>query len=174
MNPLEIAVFCLALNVYHESRGEPIEGQYAVAQATMNRAGYNRKKVCEVVIAPAQFSWTINGVWWLKGKPHLNPNYRPKNGPENGHAWKMAVQVARASFIFGKVDVVGDATFFHTVDVWPHWAPHVEYVKTIGAHRFYRGDGKYRPENLIKVVHSLYVERPAVSHMVNYDDRGIE
>src|SRR5688572_26685042 len=28
---------CLAENVYYESRGEPLDGQYAVAEVTMNR-----------------------------------------------------------------------------------------------------------------------------------------
>jgi len=137
---LMVAVICLALNIYHEARGEPIEGQYAVAQTTMNRAGYDRRKVCEVVTADRQFSWTIEGVWWMHDKPYLSPRYRPADLD----AWKIAVRVARISMVRGKIDVVGDARFFHAVSIRPDWVPHVEFVKTIGGHRFYRGDGKIR------------------------------
>src|SRR5262245_13587588 len=43
-------LLCLARNVYFEARGEPLAGQYAVAEVTLNRrgtAGFPRT-VCEV------------------------------------------------------------------------------------------------------------------------------
>src|SRR5712691_9885631 len=42
---------CLARNVYFESRGEPLAGQYAVAEVTMNRtvSGRYPATVCGVV-----------------------------------------------------------------------------------------------------------------------------
>jgi spore germination cell wall hydrolase CwlJ-like protein len=150
---LTVAVICLALNVFHESRGEPLEGQYAQAQVTMNRAGYDRKKVCKVMLAEDQFSWTTEGIWWMHDKPYLSPSHRPKNGPENNYAWSIALRVARESLVRGRVNVVGDATFYHvcSLNPEPRWVPHVEFVKVVGAHCFYRGDGKFRAENLIKV-----------------------
>src|SRR5919106_4678476 len=55
---------CLARNVYYEARGEPIAGQYAVAEVTMNRKASPRypKTVCEVVYQKEAFSWTELGV----------------------------------------------------------------------------------------------------------------
>ena len=35
---IKTAILCLALTVYHESRGEPQAGQYAVAEVVMNRS----------------------------------------------------------------------------------------------------------------------------------------
>ena len=61
---------CLAENVYHEARGEPIDGQYAVAEVTMNRVASKHypSTVCEVVYQEnfdvirkrnvSAFSWT--------------------------------------------------------------------------------------------------------------------
>lgn len=51
---------CLAQNVYHEARGEPISGQLAVAFVTLNRTDDARfpTNICDVVYQRGQFSWT--------------------------------------------------------------------------------------------------------------------
>ncbi len=51
------AMLCTALNIYWESRSEPLHGQHAVAQVTFNRAQRDPSKVCKVVFEPKQFSW---------------------------------------------------------------------------------------------------------------------
>lgn len=53
----------LTQNVYHEARGEPLEGQLAVAQVTLARLAsgkFDRGNglIDGVVFAPGQFSWT--------------------------------------------------------------------------------------------------------------------
>jgi hypothetical protein len=42
---------CLTKNIYHEARGEPVDGQYAVAEVTMNRVASKHypNTVCDVV-----------------------------------------------------------------------------------------------------------------------------
>jgi spore germination cell wall hydrolase CwlJ-like protein len=52
----------LAKNIYHESRGQSIRGQYAVAIVTMNRveSGKFPNSVQKVVTQPGQFSWYRN------------------------------------------------------------------------------------------------------------------
>src|SRR5260221_6400587 len=64
---------CLAENIYFEARGEPLDGQYAVAEVTLNRTGAQNfpHKICEVVHETrwdpnrrrfvADFSWTELG-----------------------------------------------------------------------------------------------------------------
>ena len=47
---------CLALTVFHESRGEPLKGQYAVAEVVMNRSADRNLDVCDVVYERKQFS----------------------------------------------------------------------------------------------------------------------
>ena len=56
-------IHCLALNIYHEARGESLEGRLAVAAVTMNRVRDKRfpDRVCEGVWQPRQFSWTHDG-----------------------------------------------------------------------------------------------------------------
>jgi len=54
---------CLTDNVYHEARGEPIGGRYAVVFATLERMLNKKsnefpKSICGVVHQPWQFSWT--------------------------------------------------------------------------------------------------------------------
>lgn len=55
---LKTAIFCLALNIYFESRGEPEIGQIAVAHVTNNRAIKNNSSICTEVFKKGQFSWT--------------------------------------------------------------------------------------------------------------------
>ena len=71
---LSAAVICLALNIYHEARGEPIEGQRAVASVTLNRTLDPRwpSTVCGVVYDPQQFSWTSHPRLSLNPKPSLS------------------------------------------------------------------------------------------------------
>src|SRR6185437_16274691 len=85
---------CLAENVYYEARGEPLDGQYAVAEVTLNRtrALHFPHTICEVVHEArwdparrrmiADFSWT-----------ELGEQY-----PADGIAWKQALKVANAAY----------------------------------------------------------------------------
>ena len=67
-SPFEVR--CLARNIYHEARGEDIDGQIAVAQVTLNRVDSPRypNSICDVVYHDkgprawdCQFSWTCDG-----------------------------------------------------------------------------------------------------------------
>ena len=51
---------CMALNIYHEARGEEPLGQVAVAQVVMNRVQHDwfPDTICDVVYQGSQFSWT--------------------------------------------------------------------------------------------------------------------
>ena len=57
------AVRCLAGAVYFEARGEPLAGQYAVAQVILNRAKSGRfpTDICSVVTQRGQFSFIRGG-----------------------------------------------------------------------------------------------------------------
>ena len=50
-------ILWLALNIYFEARNQPIEGQYAVAHVTLNRAAQTKRSIKAVVLEPGQFSW---------------------------------------------------------------------------------------------------------------------
>ena len=116
---IDAALLCLSLNLYHESRGEPIEGQFAVAQVTLNRAKRDPEKVCDVVRARNQFSWTI--------KP---------TGVADKAAWATAQAVARLSFHMA--DFTGGAEHYHALSVYPAWAPTMTVSGQWGNHIFYK------------------------------------
>lgn len=58
---------CLALNIYHEARGEVTEYSYenwlVVAMITRNRIDnpYYPNKWCKVIYQPSQYEWTSDG-----------------------------------------------------------------------------------------------------------------
>ena len=93
---------CLAENVYFESRGEPLDGQRAVAEVTLNRqrAPNFPHTVCEVVYDArwdpsrrrivAHFSWTeLDGL-----------------STPTGPAWEEAKKVATAAFANSRTRVL--------------------------------------------------------------------
>src|SRR5258708_25200738 len=104
MLDLSVPLICLALNIYHESRADPLEGQLAVAVVTINRAHRKKNKVCSVVFAKAQFSWTDMEDWY----------------PYDEKAWQRSLVVARLSWEIG--DFTRRSTHFHTFKVQPKWS----------------------------------------------------
>lgn len=117
---LDWAIVCLALNVYYEARGEPVEGQVAVALTTINRAKATQCELCDVVFHSDQFSWTVG---WKKKKP-------------TGPAWEKAMEVAIASLYMQ--DFTQGATHFHAEYVNPYWAEGEAPIGRWGTHLFYK------------------------------------
>ncbi len=115
---------CLAIAIYYESKGEPLDGQLAVAQVVLNRveAGRFGDGICSVVTAPKQFSFVQGGV--LK-KPAYNAQ------------WETAKAVALIAVGGGWPEIVPDATHFHATRVSPGWK-RLTRVATVGRHVFYR------------------------------------
>lgn len=120
------ALTCLALNVYHEARSEPIQGQLAVAQVTVNRAASARypDSICDVVYQRKQFSWTHDG---------------KSDKPKEQEAWAMAQAVAYSVAQGHSVELSERVLHYHADYVRPHWARGEEPVATHGRHLFYEG-----------------------------------
>ncbi len=117
---------CLASAVYFESRGEPLEGQLAVAEVILNRvaSGRFRSTVCDVVTQPSQFSF-------VRGGRIPEPN-------RASAAWSRAVAIARIA-MDNLHDVTGDdSLFFHATYVRPSWGRPSARIARIGNHIFYR------------------------------------
>lgn len=121
---------CLAMNIYHESRGEVIEGQIAVAHVTLNRVNNNYwpDSICEVVYQDWQFSWTET----------INDHT-----PRDLKSWNQALIIARDVMIGNTVDPTQGATFYHANYVNPNWASQMDVSKVIGVHIFYTWDGTW-------------------------------
>jgi spore germination cell wall hydrolase CwlJ-like protein len=125
--PLEIddaELNCLAIGVYYESKGEPLEGQLAVAEVILNRAESGRfpRSVCGVLKQRGQFSFVRGG--------------QLPQPPEGARAWKTALAVARVA----RGDIwdskVSNALYFHARYVSPGWRR--ARVGSVGNHIFYR------------------------------------
>lgn len=117
---------CLAEAVYFEARGEPLEGQLAVANVVINRAnsGLYPTDYCSVVTQPAQFSFVRNGAI--------------PAADESSTAWHRAKAIAQIA----EQDLwdceAGDALFFHATYVRPRWASRKTQLARIDTHIFYR------------------------------------
>lgn len=123
MSLLASALTCLALNLYHEARGEGPEGMLAVGVVTLNRTNHADwpDTICEVVYQPHQFSWTSH-----------NPPVR------NAAAWAEAQTIARHLIEqphSGPLD--HRALWYHNTSVAPKWAASKEVLGRIGQHVFY-------------------------------------
>ena len=116
---------CLALNIYHEARGEPIMGQIAVAHVTLNRVADKRwpNNICDVVYQRKQFSWT-----------HMVKNHKPKKGDH----WNIAKSIAKDVIDGVDEDNTDGAVYYHADYVNPVWNRKLTITTKIGAHIFYK------------------------------------
>ncbi len=129
----------LALVIYGEARGEPIEGKIAVAAVIMNRVkrdGWFGKNVKEVILKPWQFSvFNIN-----------DPNRERleaialdfKSHVETYESLKESYWVALGFLGNWLPSNVGAATHYFAdyIDT-PTWAEKMEHIRDIGRHKFY-------------------------------------
>ena len=122
---------CLAQAIYFEARGEPIEGQVAVAQVVMNRLSDPRypHTICGVVYQNetrrhrCQFSFACDG---------------KSDRPRDGIAWMRAKYIATLAMNGMLENVVGDSTHYHATYSHPGWANELSPTVTVGRHMFYR------------------------------------
>ena len=135
---------CLAQNIYHEARGEIVEGQIAVSNVVINRVKskqfpndicsvvYQRNqieiidKVLKLLRIPAfcQFSWTCD--------PISNDSYK------DSESWKNSQLLAREIVQGTHDDLTNGATHYHSVYVNPYWADSLNETVVIGNHHFYK------------------------------------
>lgn len=135
---IETALICLALNVYHEARGETFEGKQAVASVTLNRARDARfpDTVCDVVKQASRNSKRPRGCafsWYCDGADDT---------PRNSFQWAIALHVAHDAITGAFEDNTAGALWYHTIATRPIWRTRLTGAKTIGRHIFYNGRKK--------------------------------
>ena len=121
---VSLEVGCLALNIYHEARGESHDGQVAVAAVTLNRmqsASYP-DTVCGVVWQPRQFSGTRQSVRHIRRDPLARAS---------------VLAVAEQAYATPRELPLKGATHFHANQVTPDWSHQLHLVGEIGNHLFY-------------------------------------
>lgn len=143
--------YCLALAIYHEARGEPLPGQFAVAVTIINRVRSNAypDTVCGVVYQNAarlnrcQFSFACD---------------RRSDVPQNPQAFERALNMAEFANTMkanlGNDPAAGSPfamlsgmTHYHRHDAKPAWSKKLQRLAHIGSHVFFSSDRvvrKYR------------------------------
>ena len=140
---LETALMCMAANIYHEAKNQPMAGQIAVAQVVMNRVNDSRypDNVCDVVkqgltykngkvvLGKCQFSWYCDGK-----KDDVNMK---------SEKWRNSLRYA-SMVITNRItlDVTEGATHYHATYVRPAWARTKTKTVRINRHIFYRWEKK--------------------------------
>lgn len=122
---------CLTEALYFEARGEPIEGQYAVAEVILNRVDHPNypNSICGVINQgtgrqfACQFTYTCDG--------------RPEDIDDTG-AWGRLGQISRIMIDGAPRDLTAGATHYHADWVNPQWASLYPRTADIGIHYFYR------------------------------------
>ena len=162
--PLDPAqLFCMAQNIYFESRAEGESGKQAVAHVVQNRVRDPKfpKTPCAVIqegrhveswktkgveMAPeqrqyiprrhqCQFSWYCDGL-----KDIIWVQLRDGTAIEaNRTAWRDSVRIAWQVMQGELKDNTGGATYYYAHNlVYPQWADVKQQTQVIGAHTFMR------------------------------------
>lgn len=129
------ATKCLASAVYYEAAGEPMAGQRAVAQVVLNRLRNPRypKTICGVVYQGAERPTGCQFSFACDGSTRRVPS---------AAGWAVATAVA-TSVLNGVTSAeAGQATHYHTLAVFPAWAPQLAKIGILGHHVFYRPPGR--------------------------------
>ena len=116
-----LEVLCLALNLYHEARGEPLKGILHVAAVTIKRKNSKHypNTICGVVYQKHQFSWA-----WDKRSDV------PKD-------MKSFLKMLRIASNIHKYSLNKRIKFYHSKHIKPKWAYNMRIKAHIGNHIFY-------------------------------------
>lgn len=138
--------YCMALNIYFETRHRSSADAAAVSDVVLNRVKDSRypNTICEVVYQGKQKpSWKdpnkmvmvrnkCQFSWYCDGKPDI---------PLDKDAWMksqmMAWKIMKLGMFRGLTD---GATHYHAHYVDPRWADSLTFISTVGLHKFYRWD----------------------------------
>ena len=137
--------YCMAMNIYHESRSDNLAGQFAVADVVLNRVAHSRwpGTVCEV-ITDAKLS-----NWWLREHGKIVPIKHKcqfswycdgkRDDVLDKQSWRKAQVVAYQIMNKGMYRGISEgATHYHATYVNPSWNQVYASVGRIGLHLFFR------------------------------------
>jgi len=138
-------LYCLAQNIYYESRADNIAGKYAVADVVLNRVHDDRfpNTICEVVKQGPISKWwkeekgkevpirnRCQFSWYCDGK---------SDNPKNADAWRDSQEIAYRIYNLGVYRGISEgATHYHATYVDPSWNKQMQTIGRIGLHLFFR------------------------------------
>jgi N-acetylmuramoyl-L-alanine amidase len=149
---------CLAMNMYHEARGQGVAGVLAVSFVVLNRVKDNRfpNTICEVVEdGPVRESWKTRKdknlspimrkyypikhrcqfSWWCDGISDV---------PKDKKTYQKLLKISQGIIDqkYPLVDITDGALFYHADYVTPSWAKTKVKTVEIQDHIFYRWETK--------------------------------
>jgi len=131
-------MICLALNGYHEARGELTAGELAVNHVVMNRVADSRYKDDACSVVKAGRYWNNVPVrnrchfsWWCDGR---------SDSPRDMTAWSQSNKLASGIVSGIYPDITDGSTHYHAIGISPNWIYDRGMVRVgvIGDHIFYR------------------------------------
>lgn len=151
------ATKCLTEAVYYEAASQDMAGQRAVAQVVLNRVRNPAfpASVCGVVyqgaerVTGCQFTFTCDSA--------LSRTISKR-------AWTRAQQVAIAALAGFVFKPVGYSTHYHADWVVPYWASSLVRATSIGAHIFYRWNGRWGEAKAFKQRYAGIEPEPSWTH----------
>ncbi|MFC3615252.1 cell wall hydrolase [Lutimaribacter marinistellae] len=132
---------CLAEALYFEARGEPVKGQFAVAEVILNRVESSQfpNTLCGVIRQGTGRKYQCQFTYTCDGRAETISERR---------AYERVAKVARMVIDGATQNALTDgATHYHTTHVNPRWAKVFAETARIGRHIFYR-DNSYRTASL--------------------------
>ncbi len=122
--------YCLALNLYHEARGEDSAGVLAVGNVVLNRVASKRfpSTICKVVKQGGQRRYKCQFSWWCDGR---------SDKARDKQAWKKMVWISELLLNGRIADNTDGALFYHTKSVDPYWNAAMTRKVVVGVHIFY-------------------------------------
>lgn len=141
----EEEIHALALNIYHEARGEDPDAQQMVGEVVLNRVMSENypDSICEVIYQESQFSWTT--------KKDVTPTEE--------ESWKFA-QILAEDLINGDIEYFANgATHFINPDKvsrMPNWTKEFEMIGRMGDHVFYADGSATLPVYLATLMRNIY------------------
>jgi N-acetylmuramoyl-L-alanine amidase len=149
---------CLAMNMYHEARGQGVAGVLAVSFVVFNRVRDKRfpNTVCQVIKqGPTRESWKTRKIKNLS--PAMRKYYPIRNRcqfswhcdgksdvPRDKKTYARFLEIAKGMIRneYSLIDITDGATFYHADYVKPAWAKTKYRTIEIGDHIFYRWEVK--------------------------------
>jgi spore germination cell wall hydrolase CwlJ-like protein len=117
--------FWMAVNIYHEARGESNAGKIAVGQVVLNRVEKRRQPIKGIILASQQFSW------------HNGKKTPPITEYESFISCTESVDELIKTRELGNF-LYGADHYFNPDKVLPSWAKKMTFIMKIGNHSFYR------------------------------------
>ena len=145
-NDYDEQTICLAQNIYHEARGEIVEGQIAVSNVVINRVKSKQfpNDICSVVYQRTQIK-SINRVLKFLGIPAFcqfswTCDLKSNDLYRDSESWKNIQTLAQKIVLGEHDDLTNGATHYYNPKraSTPQWANVLTKTSVIGNHQFYK------------------------------------